>query len=885
MSTLSAIRKVAQTYRFRVLAVVVLTSAVLTPIGTVTLHDHLMGQVADNHREYLAGIELALNLSAEPDLLGAIDAWVARLRATEPRGVLASVSVTQDRVEIAQWTVAADAQRGVHRTLMFTSNAESPLQVTLWSRAVDSRASWGEAARIVGIRSAVATSVLLWVAWWLVRGPARSVRAALAFLSALPTAVGSRIDTRGHTLEVQRLMESMNRASDLLAAQQKRLQDLNEESRRFASVVQSTSVGFILTDSQSTITWVNEGFTRLTGYGLGQAVGLRPTQLLKSIGAQPDTLQCMRERVAAGEHFSGDLLVERRNGQRIWLNVAGEPVLDERGVVIGFMLLHTDADARMRAVYQLQRGQSILRAVANVAESLLRNPHWEAALAEALEQLTHASGAQRAFVYELRAGVELVRIESHYASAFERDIDDEPSRLLPVGGWQATIASGATITLGTFPWRVDTPEQRDGSVVLAPVRIADAWWGVVVFDGGIGAEAWTEVERLAFGTAANILAAAIENGVNERALRSERAFASEVLERIFDGVAVVDEAGLVRFANPALQQMLQRDEPALVGRSLAALGLQPSASEQLVVRDIRPLGPHEATLPSPAGMRTLLVRASAEPLAGERPRRILLVTDVTERKRLELDLKRMAATAEAASEAKSRLLGRVSHELRTPLNAVIGFAQLAALDADTAELQESLFEIQRAGNHLNRLINDLIDLSSTQSGELTIAFEAVALEDVAQEALSLIRPASKQANVTLLPSILRPATVIADPGRLMQIVLNLLSNAVKYNRPGGTVSLRVLHSSDGSHGRLEVEDSGPGIAQEELPRLFIAFERLSNAGDRSGTGIGLALSSILAERMGGRIGVRSELGRGSCFWVEFALAPAKQQGAWGDARS
>jgi PAS domain S-box-containing protein len=881
------LRETIQSYLFAVLAFTAFTAVVLGIIGVVAAQHWMVRQEEQQYAEHLAWVETTLDLGNTPDVIATLEAWTGRLEAIIPTPVT-TVTLTQGGVELAHWRLSDQPPSELQRTLTIAQAAAPPLQVTLRSPRPDEAKAWLDAIRFMLLRVGVALPILLWVVWRLLEGPARSVRIARAFLTALPEAVGSHVDVRGHTLELQRLLEAMNNASDLLADQQRRLQDLGEESRRFASVVQNTGVGFILTDAQRSITWINEGFTRLTGYTLEDAAGQHPPDLLKSIGATPNTIARMRAQLKARQRFTGDILAQRRDGERIWLHVEGEPVLDAQGEVTGYMSLHTDAGTRVQAVQQLQRGQSILRAVANVAESMLRTPRWEDALAGALGQLAEASGAQRAFLYRVAEG-SLARVASHYTSLFERGLDDDTSRTQPIGTWHQELAGGETLTLGTFPWHADTPAQRDGNVALVPVQVAGSWWGVLVFDGGIGAEPWTEVERLAFGTAANILAAAIDNDLNERALSSERAFAAQVLERVFDGVAVIDAGERIVYANPALQTMLPHDREDLIGRSLPALGLLPAplSSDHLLAAaeaQRRQHGAYEVTLPAGAAPRTLLVRASAEALEGDPPRRILLLTDVTERKRLEVDLQRTAAAAEAANEAKSRLLARVSHELRTPLNAVMGFAQLAALDALTPDLEESLHEIQRAGKHLNRLINDLIDLSSTQSGELSIAFEAVAMEEIAQEALSLIRPASQQAGLSLVPLILKPATVIADPGRLMQIVLNLLSNAVKYNRPGGTVSLRVLHSSDGAHGRLEIEDSGPGIAREEFPRLFIPFERLSNAGERAGTGIGLALSSILAERMGGRIGVRSELGQGSCFWVEFALAPNKQRGAWGDAR-
>ena len=211
---------------------------------------------------------------------------------------------------------------------------------------------------------------------------------------------------------------------------------------------------------------------------------------------------------------------------------------------------------------------------------------------------------------------------------------------------------------------------------------------------------------------------------------------------------------------------------------------------------------------------------------------------------------------------------------------MLGFAQLAALDATTPELRDSVIEIQRAGAHLDRLINDLIDVSRSDTGELNIEFEHVDLEAIARESIALMNPVAAGSGITLHIEVGDQVRVIADPGRLMQILLNLLSNAVKYNRQGGAVKVRVGSTADRTYGRIEIEDSGPGISAEEQHRLFTPFERLSNAGDRAGTGNGLALSRILAERMGGEIGVESREGVGSRFWVDFALAPEREQGAW-----
>jgi len=228
--------------------------------------------------------------------------------------------------------------------------------------------------------------------------------------------------------------------------------------------------------------------------------------------------------------------------------------------------------------------------------------------------------------------------------------------------------------------------------------------------------------------------------------------------------------------------------------------------------------------------------------------------------------------AEAANRSKSEFLSRMSHELRTPLNAVLGFSQLLELDELSSEQEQSVRQITRGGRHLLDLINEILDISQIETGTLTLSPEAVPVRAVIAETIDLLRPLAAERGITLLSDGTPPGPpvhVFADRQRLKQILLNLVGNGIKYNREGGTVSISCSAPAGGTV-RVQVTDTGPGIAPEHLELLFTPFERLgAERTTIEGTGIGLALSRRLAEVMGGTLGVESTPGRGSTFWVDF----------------
>lgn len=261
-----------------------------------------------------------------------------------------------------------------------------------------------------------------------------------------------------------------------------------------------------------------------------------------------------------------------------------------------------------------------------------------------------------------------------------------------------------------------------------------------------------------------------------------------------------------------------------------------------------------------------------------RPLRMIgTYTDIDAAKRAEA-LQQERDRATAADRAKSALLSRVSHELRTPLNAVLGFAQLLARpEAGLGPAQSTwVGHILASGRHLLALVDDVLDLSAVQTGQLRLAPQRVELKEVVADVLAMAGHDAQAAGVQL-PGTAEIAALDAVPAwadrtRCRQIVANLVSNAIKYNRSGGRVALTL--GADGRGAWLAVQDEGAGIAAEQRARLFQPFERLLAAhGKVKGIGLGLALSRQIAAAMGGTLELTSAPGEGACFELRLPLVP------------
>jgi PAS domain S-box-containing protein len=367
-----------------------------------------------------------------------------------------------------------------------------------------------------------------------------------------------------------------------------------------------------------------------------------------------------------------------------------------------------------------------------------------------------------------------------------------------------------------------------------------------------------------------------------RELRREQILMERLVGTVTDAVITFGEDRRIRVFNAAAERLFGMPATQALGEPVDGLFAIPLPK---AVSTEQAGALHEVDARRADGS-TLRLEASFSRLqADDVTLETVVLRDISAREAA-MNERRVRETLEATNLAKTQFLSRMSHELRTPLNAVIGFAQLMRADPSLhpgSPQLERIRHIERAGAHLLALVNDVLDLSRIESGEMVVRTEPVELSEIAEESTMLVSPLVTRNGIELIvssaPEGARP-WVQADAVRLRQVLVNLLSNAVKYNRSGGQVTLSWSLVDAGTRWVVAVADDGPGMSQEKLARLFEPFNRLgAEVSKVEGTGIGLVLSRRLAQMMGGELHVVSEVGRGTVASVVLPRAAPMERAA------
>ena len=570
----------------------------------------------------------------------------------------------------------------------------------------------------------------------------------------------------------------------------------------------------------------------------GERKGLTPEVIRK----REESLRAALERRRPTEF---EEVIRTPGGEQRHVLRRSLPVLDAGGQVLRIIGYSVDITERVRMAEVLRQSEEHFRA-------LIENSHDVTCILSPLGVMTYQSPS-------------LCRL-----------LGWEPEEMIGRSAWQFTHPDDVARVVETMSAILAEP--GTSRTVEYRFQRKDGEWRTVEAIG----------RSLAPDTAEDGLVANIrdvtERQLAEQALQEREEHFRRLIENAHDITCILERTGVMTYLSPSVHRVLGYAPEELVGRDSFELIHPDDAAGvaeaiQSIVTSPTGTGYAEYRFRHADGSWRHLEAVGRMVVPGEPESGFVSnIRDVTERRQAEealreatLAAERARTEAERANLAKSEFLSRMSHELRTPMNSILGFGQVLARAELRAEQQKHVQHILKAGRHLLRLINEVLEIARIEAGRQSFSLEPVHVGTVMQEAVSLVRPMSEQYGVEVEDAAEggREAFVHADRQRLTQVLLNLLSNAIKYNRADGTVRLScAVEPGDGDEPRvwLRVTDTGHGIPEERIHQLFTPFARLgAEQTEVEGTGLGLALSLRLAQAMGGVLELESTGPEGSVF--------------------
>lgn len=610
-----------------------------------------------------------------------------------------------------------------------------------------------------------------------------------------------------------------------------------EKAERLALVAKRTTNAVIITDASRRTVWVNEGFTRISGYTIQELIGQSPGRVLQSPSTDPRTVKEIRACLSAGKGFRGEILNRGKSGREYWLDLDIQPLHDAQGRLSGFMAIESEiteqveARNRLRSIFaamaegivlQNARGEIIeCNAAAEQILGLRRNeicgrtnadPRWCAIR----EDGSPYPGEEHPASLSLTKGVsirgQLMGIRTPGGEVRWISVSTEPLRD-PSGSVVAVVASFADVTL------IRTQQRR---------------LDLILQGAGLGTWDWNVVTgRVEFNTRwADMLGYELDE-IEPHVRSWEKLVHPDDMPMV---MRVLTEHLEGRAAEYRCEHRLKRKD----GSWAWVLDAGRVMERDQYGKPIRAAGVH---------------------------------VDISAAKVLEANLAEAKSAAEAASHAKSEFLANMSHEIRTPMTAILGYTELLQSEyagtGGSRETLEALSTIRRNSEHLLSIINDILDVSKIEAGKMTVERIPLRPDHVIHEVVSLMNVKSKEKGLKLEARYDSPIPEVinSDPLRLRQILTNLVGNALKFTSEGG-VTIAASMTQVGKL-RIDVIDTGIGLSPADQSKLFRAFTQADSSTSRKygGTGLGLRISQKLAEMLGGDITVSSEPGRGSTFTV------------------
>ncbi len=627
----------------------------------------------------------------------------------------------------------------------------------------------------------------------------------------------------------------------------------------------------ITLDTDGNVTTWNSGAERIKGYTAEEIVGQHfsrfyPDEDVKA--GKPGRELVEAARVGKLEDEGWRI---RKDGSRFWANVLITALRDEDGQLRGFGKVTRDITERKHSEDAIRAlNEQLLQLVADRTTSN--------------DQLADEKRLVESLLQNLSdMGVGLLRSSGGTAESF----NDAFARMTGYGPGQGPVPPLAKLIA---PEYLDQFREQLAARVAGMGDVVVLEWEIIARDGRrIPVESISRSE-LIDGQQHSI---AIVLDITERKRAEQELIESQArLQAIIDtsltAIVTMNDQGVITDWNPQAEVTFGWPRKDVLGRILVDTIIPPEYRDAHRAGLARYLatgeGPVLGKVLELTGLHRdghefpveLAISLASPP--GGRPLFVGLIRDITTRTQTQEAIKSLNTELRVANLHKSEFLANMSHELRTPLNAILGFSELMLDDTsdkyDPTTRQKFLAQINASGKHLLSLINDILDLSKVEAGQMTLKLDTVLIVDVVREVLNTIEPLATKKRIRISVDVEGAGQLLADAGKLRQMLLNLVSNAVKFTPEVGLVSIEAQRLQNAIE--ISVADTGIGIAESDIPRLFKEFQQLDAGAGRQqeGTGLGLALTKRLAELHGGDIRVMSERGKGSTFTIRLPLQPA-----------